>query len=75
MSSIVLKLSMTQEPWMRRQCSPSHHVATSGEMDEYLQLQRPMAHAQTGAFYTDIQQVPQRKTLKKKTGSSALRDG
>ena len=60
---------------MRQQCSPSHPVATSGQMDECVQLHRPMAHAQAGAFYTDTQQVTQRKTLRKKTGSSALRDG
>ena len=59
---------------MRQQCSPSHPVATSGKMDECVQLHRPMAHAQAGASYTDIEQVTQRKTLRKKTGSSALRD-
>ena len=54
---------------MHRQCSRSHRVATSGEMHDYLQQQRPVGLAQAGAeafmnlatFYSDVQQDWQRR--------------
>ena len=75
MSSIGLKLSTTQELWMRLPCSPSRHAATSGQLNECVELECATAHVWICVFFkkTGIEQATQRMRGQKMTGGSALR--